>query len=151
MKKLVEELDRRQANLALPTQNATGTDVQVLLDMDRARIRGMTAEDCGEAALLLRSEAYYLQRYHNRVGAVAKWCEARLREIIAHDVGQVKGWSYQERAALAIRQNDAARRCNDVMVQAQTYAEDVNYLAARVEQAGQEYSNLARIKQKQHG
>lgn len=149
---LMAELDRHQRALALPEYGQDlENEARDLLNVSRARIRGMSAEECEEAAILLQQLAFHLQRRQNRCDSTVLWCEESIRWVIAREVVVGRGYLFEERKALAIRQNAVASRLQALKVQAEVLARDIAYLSVRIENQARRFSDMAKIKGKQHG
>jgi hypothetical protein len=148
----METLERHRKALALPEQNMLAVnEATPLLNVTKAQMRGMTAEDCEEAALLLQQWSFHLQRRANLLQATVEWCEEAIRHVIAEDVSKMPGWSFDERRAVAVRRSEAASRFQALKVQAQVMAADIAYCPVRVENQARRFADLARTKVKQHG
>lgn len=149
---LLAELDRRQASLALPPiRSDQESEVTGLLEVSRAQIRGMTAEECHEAAILLQQEAFHLQRYVNRCQAQVDWIESNIVYLLAPAEAAQRYVSPATRRALAVRNNPVAWEFHSRQVKARTLAADIAYLSSRVEWQAKFFDNMARTKGKQHG
>lgn len=149
---LLTELDRQQNRLGLPARNQQAeNEATSLLDVTRTELRGMSAEQCEEAAILLQQFSFHIQRWQNRCQSTIDWCEANIKHIIAPEVGKMPGYSLEERRPLAVRGNTAATKLQTLKVKAEGMATDIAYLSTRVENQARRFADLAKIKVKHHG
>lgn len=113
-----------------------------LLEIEPEELRRMTAEECGEAAVILNSFAFHLQRAVNREMGRAKWADASVKKAITHSLGQQRGQSFEERRLLAIANDEAAAKLDQIGVQAQLRIERLSYLAAKAESVAKSFMGL---------
>lgn len=149
---LLDELDEMQAALGLPPVRDTDDgEAARLMGLRAAELHGMTAVEAGEAATVLAGLAFHVQRKQNRWLSVAKWCDQSVRHVIAREVGNVRGYSYEERRSLAVRNDDVALKLEAVRLKAELQLTDLSYYANRIEYFARSFENLSQLKRKQHG
>lgn len=97
-------LDSFEQQLDLPPLQANN-EACAFLRMTREQLQKLTPEECGEGSFLLRRYAYYVQRAMNREIAKVNFIVSALRKTVAHEVGQHRAPSAEERRELAIHGN----------------------------------------------
>lgn len=151
---LLSEIDRLERSLALPDfdkQDLALNAVTGLLEISREQLRGLSAEECQENAILLAQLAFHVQRKENRLKAVVEMCQANLPMLIAQTVGSQRGNSLEERRLLAIKNHPVAWKLKQLETQYQLQLTGLNYLAMRIEYYSRLFHEQAKIKGKQHG
>ena len=151
---LLNEIDRLEHSLALPAfdkQDLALNSVTSLLEISRQELRGLSAEECQENAILLAQLAFHVQRKENRLKTVVQMCQANLPMLIAQTVGSQRGNSLEERRLLAIRNNPVAYKLKQVEIQHDLQLTSLGYLAMRIEFYSRLFAEQAKIKGKQHG
>jgi hypothetical protein len=95
-------------------------------------VRKWTAQNCGEAAYCLRQFSFRLQQAFNRESARVKWCNESIDAIIAPILMEYRGYSFDERKVQAVRDNDAAKKFDELRVKASLRMERLLYLSTKV-------------------
>lgn len=102
------------------------------LTMSRDVLEKLTTEDCGQIAYRLGQFAFHVQRTLNREIARINWAEETLKEVIADDINNYKGYGYIEKSAQAIKHNDRASSLNKIKKFAKQRADRLTYLATSI-------------------
>lgn len=102
------------------------------LTMSRDVLEKLTTEDCGQIAYRLGQFAFHVQRTLNREIARINWAEETLKEVIADDINNYKGYGYVEKSAQAIKHNDRASSLNKIKKFAKQRADRLTYLATSI-------------------
>lgn len=125
-------LDEYEQSIGLPKYKADGLpeeELQKYLSMDRDVIEKLTAVDCGEISLRLTQFAFHVQRTINREIARHNWAEETIKEVIADEVQQQKGYGYIEKSIQAIKHNDKASSLNNIKKYAKQRIDRLSYIA----------------------
>ena len=143
--KLHRHLDEYEASLGLPSMAATqfaeceGTR---LLTLSAQALKQMTAIDCGEASFALSQYCVHLQRAMNRERALCDWAEDMVRFLIAKKVGDAKGYSWEERRAVAVASSPLATEFEKLRRYTKNRINATDYLANRVDAMIKTLQNL---------
>jgi hypothetical protein len=136
-KEQVEEwdkiLDEYEQSIGLGKYN----DIQIFTDeelnsyftMSRDSIEKLTPEDCAQISLRLSQYALFLQRTLNREIARHNWADETIKETIADDINNYKGYGYVEKAGQAIKHNEKANALNRIKKYAKQRMDRLGYLA----------------------
>ena len=100
--------------------------------MSRDIIEKLTPEDCAQIALRLSQYALFLQRTLNRENARYYWADECIKETIADDINNYKGYGYIEKAPQAIKHNDKANSLNKIKKYAKQRMDRLSYLASNI-------------------
>jgi hypothetical protein len=108
------------------------TELNQYLTMSRDILEKLTTEDCGQIAYRLGQFAFHVQRTLNREIARINWAEETLKEVIADDINNYKGYGYVEKSSQAIKHNDRASSLNKIKKFAKQRADRLTYLATSI-------------------
>jgi hypothetical protein len=147
VEKQITEYEQRKGVLAIQPRN----DVEEYLNMSRDQMRKLSADECGEAGAILGLYALHLQTVYNKELAKVNWTNDNIRRIIAAQVKQYSAKSADERRLLAIRENDYAKRLDELRTWAQMVVDRLAYQSARVEFIARAYLALQQSKRQYNG
>lgn len=125
-------LDEYENNIGLATYAANSLQSEELnkyLTMSRDELEKITPEDCGQMAYRLGQFAFHVQRTINREIARYNWADENIKECIADDINNYKGYGYVEKAYQAIKHNEKASALNNIKKYAKQRSDRLNYLA----------------------
>src|ERR1700732_5053898 len=114
------ELRRLEAQLGLPPFAKCENEATELLKATRARLRGMSAEECGEAAAILAQLGFHIQRALNWHRMVVDWCRECIDRMLTGGIARATGWKFEERRLHALRESKTAQQVDALWVRAQT-------------------------------
>jgi hypothetical protein len=120
------------------------------LNMDRDRIEKLTPEDCAQISYRLGQYAFFLQRTLNRETARHNWAEENIKETIADELNNYKGYGFLEKSLQAIKHNDKATALSKIKRYAQQRMDRLSYLASSVKNLSDIMLSVQRTKVK-HG
>ena len=92
-----EILDSYENELGLSTYTRDSVpeqELQEYLTMTRDTIEKLNPEDCAQIAMRLGQFAFHIQRTLNREIARHNWAEETIKETIADDINNYKGYGY---------------------------------------------------------
>jgi hypothetical protein len=126
-------------------------EVNQFLTMTISEQRKLSAEECGEAAIVLNQAATYIQLETNRMQADIDWCTEYINWIIAQDVANVgtKYTPYEYRRILAIKQNDVAMKLQKVISRAQLRIKSLAYMPTQLRATAASFADLQQTKRSQ--
>lgn len=125
-------LDDYEKGVGLPNyigDSISETELQEYLTMNRNVIEKLSPEDCAQISMRLGQFAFHIQRTINREIARHNWAEETIKETIAFDINNYKGYGYAEKSYQAIAGNDKAQALNKIKKYAKQRMDRLGYLA----------------------
>lgn len=126
-------LDEYESSLALPkysSQYGVGeTEINQYLSMSRDEIEKLTPEDCAQISYRLAQFSFHVQRSLNREIARYNWSEETIKETIADEINNYKGYGFVEKSLQAIKHNDKASSLNNIKKYAKQRIDRLSYIA----------------------
>jgi hypothetical protein len=111
-------------------------EVKGYLQMDIDELRKLSAEDCGEISYIVCQLALEIQREVNKQGSMEKWADAQINKTIADTISNYKIYNYEGQKQAAIKDNEYARKCSEVKVNAGIRITDLQSMAYEVKNLG---------------
>ena len=150
--KLDRVLDEYEASLGLPIFNSEFHDntAQNYLQLSRNQIEKLTPDQCSEAALLLASLSFHLQRSYNREIARINWANKTLKSCTAGKEQAYKG-SWESQFNQAVKENGYASKIDDIQRYAQQRADRINYLSSSIKNISDIFINVQKAKAFKYG
>lgn len=127
------------------------TELKEYLTMPRDALEKLTVDDCGQIAYRLAQFAFHLQRTINRENARINWAEDTIKEVIADDINNYKGYGYIEKSAQAIKHNDKANTLNKIKKYAKQRSDRLTYLSSAVKNLSDILISVQKSKGMRHG
>lgn len=129
-------LDEYESSIGLGRYNSLHEFSEVELNnyftMNRDAIEKLTPEDCAQISYRLAQYAFFLQRTLNREIARHNWAEETIKETIADEVNNYKGYGFIEKSLQAIKHNEKASALNKIKKYAKQRMDRLSYLANSV-------------------
>lgn len=125
-------LDEYEKGLGLPkysSESLLESELNSYLSMDRQQIEKLTPEDCAQISYRLSQFGFHIQRTVNREIARYNWADESIKEAIADDINNYKGYGYVEKAYQAIKHNDKANGLNKIKKYAKQRIDRLSYLS----------------------
>lgn len=125
-------LDEYENSLGLSKYTASflpESELNTYLSMNREQLEKLSPEDCAQIAYRLAQFAFHMQRTINRELARHSWAEESIKEVIADEINNYKGYGYIEKAGQAIKHNDKASGLNNIKKYAKQRIDRLSYLA----------------------
>lgn len=125
-------LDEYENSIGLSKYNNIAFDENELntyLVMSRDQIEKLTPEDCTQIAYRLGQFSFHIQRTLNRELARYNWADEHIKEIIADEINNYKGYGYLEKSLQAIKHNEKASSLNKIKTYAKQRSDRLNFLA----------------------
>jgi hypothetical protein len=107
-------------------------EINKYTSMNRDEIERLTPEDCAQISYRLSQFAFYLQRTINREIARYNWSEESIKEVIADEINNYKGYGYIEKSLQAIKHNEKATGLNNIKKYAKQRSDRLQYLANNI-------------------
>ncbi|MEX0597955.1 MAG: hypothetical protein WD512_15810 [Candidatus Paceibacterota bacterium] len=147
-------LDQYENSLGLSTYIATvlsETELNSYLTMNRDELEKLTPEDCAQISYRLGQFSFHIQRTINRELARYNWSEETIKEVIADEINNYKGYGYVEKAHQAIKHNDRAQSLNKIKKYAKQRSDRLSYLANGIKNLSDILLSIQKIKALKHG
>ena len=125
-------LDEYEQSIGLPTyQNDIfpESELNEYLTMNRDTIEKLNPEDCAQISYRLGQFSFHIQRSINRELARYNWADEVMKETIADELNNYKGYGYVEKSIQAIKHNDKAQSLNKIKNYAKQRSDRLSYLA----------------------
>lgn len=132
------------------THSFTDNELSNYLNMNRDAIEKLGPEDCAQISYRLAQYAFFLQRTLNREIARHNWAEENIKDAIADEINNYKGYGFLEKSLQAIKHNDKATALNKIKRYAQQRMDRLSYLANSVKNLSDILLSVQRTKVK-HG
>ena len=152
LEKLDEILDSYEIDLGIPkyTKEFYDESTQQYLELSRDQIEKLTPENCAEAALLLASLSFHLQRSYNRELARVNWATQILKTTLSGREQQYKG-SWESQFNQAVKEDSYATKIEQIKRYAQHRADRLTYLAYSVKNISDIFLSVQKAKAFKHG
>lgn len=129
-------LDEYEKSIGISAYDAhnkfTEDELNSYFTMNRDAIEKLTPEDCAQIAMRLSQYALFVQRTLNREIARHNWAEESIKETIADEVNNYKGYGYIEKSLQAIKHNDKATALNKIKKYAKQRMDRMSYIANNI-------------------
>lgn len=147
-------LDEYENGLGLPSyQNnvLSESELNEYLSMDRTILEKLGPEDCAQISYRLAQFCFHIQRSLNRETARYNWAEETIKEVIADEINNYKGYGYLEKSSQAIKHNDKAQSLNKIKKYAKQRSDRLTYIASSVKNLSDILLSIQKTKVKHHG
>lgn len=129
-------LDEYESSIGLgqytDSNNFTNEELNKYFTMTRDEIEKQSPDSCSEIALRLSQYAFFIQRTLNREIARHNWAEESIKETIADEINNYKGYGYAEKSLQAIKHNEKASALNKIKKYAKQRMDRLSYLANNI-------------------
>lgn len=125
-------LDEYEQSLGLPAYKNDifpEDELNQYLTMNRDAIEKLNPEDCAQISYRLGQFSFHIQRSINRELARYNWADEVMKETIADELNNYKGYGYVEKSIQAIKHNDKAQSLNKIKNYAKQRSDRLSYLA----------------------
>jgi hypothetical protein len=147
-------LDEYESSIGLgkyvQVHNFKEEELSEYLNMDRNVVEKLSPEDCAQISYRLAQYSFFLQRTLNREIARHNWAEETIKETIADEINNYKGYGYLEKSLQAIKHNDKATALQKIQKYAKQRMDRLSYLANGVKNLSDIILSIQRTKVK-HG
>lgn len=104
-------------------------ELNTYFQMSRNHIEKLTPEECVEIAYRLGQFSLHTQRTINRENARIHWAEENIKEAIADELNNYKGYGYIEKSSQAIKHNERANKLNQIKKYATQRSDRLQFVA----------------------
>ncbi len=146
-------LDEYETGLGLPQyapQVLSEQELNTYLTMNRDMLEKLSPEDCAQIAYRLAQFSFHTQRTINREMARFNWADETIKETIADEINNYKGYGYIEKSAQAIKHNDKAASLQKIKKYAKQRADRLTYLSSSIKNLSDIILSIQKAKVK-HG
>lgn len=106
-------------------------EATLLLALTPARLKTLTATQCGEAAFTLEQFSYHLQRCINRERTRVAFADENIRRLIAKF--RPAGYSWDERRAAGVACSEMAAQFDALRVHAQNRVNRIDFVSGKID------------------
>ena len=140
-------LDEYESSLGLPVFESEFHDqsAKKYMGLSRTQIEKLTPDECGQAALLLASLSFHIQRSYNREVARVNWATQVLKATVAGREQAYKG-SWESQFNQAIKEDGYASKILSIKRYAQQRADRITYLSTSIKNISDLFINIQRAK-----
>jgi hypothetical protein len=125
-------------------------EINKYTSMNRDEIEKLSPEDCAQISYRLSQFSFYVQRSLNREIARYNWADENIKEVIADDINNYKGYGYIEKSIQAIKHNEKANGLNSIKKYAKQRSDRLQYLANSIKNLSDVMISIQKSKSK-HG
>lgn len=100
--------------------------------MSRDQLEKVTPDDCLQIAYRLGQFALHIQRSTNREIARCNWAEETIKDVIADEINNYKGYGYAEKSLQAIKHNERAHSLSRIKKYAKQRTDRLSYLSGNI-------------------
>lgn len=128
-------LDEYESSIGLPSYSAdslSSSELNTYLIMSRDELEKLGPEDCAQISYRLGQFSFHIQRSLNRELARYNWADEMIKEVIADEINNYKGYGYVEKAYQAIKHNEKASSLNNIKKYAKQRSDRLSYLASNL-------------------
>ena len=147
-------LDEYENRIGMPTymeEVLPEDELQKYLTMSRDVLEKTTPEDCGQIAYRLAQFSFHIQRTLNREAARHNWAEETIKDVIADDINNYKGYGYVEKSTQAIKHNERASKLSKIKRYARQRMDRLTYLATSIKNLSDILISIQRSKGLRNG
>lgn len=128
-------LDEYETKLGLGNYQSdlfSGDELTNYFSMSRDQIEKLTPDDCLQISMRLGQFALHIQRSTNREIARYNWADETIKEVIADEINNYKGYGYVEKSLQAIKHNERAYSLNKIKKYAKQRTDRLSYLSGNI-------------------
>jgi hypothetical protein len=125
-------LDEYESSIGLGKYNSnliSEEELNLYFTMNRDHLEKLTPEDCAQISYRLGQFSFHIQRTINREIARYNWADESIKETIADEINNYKGYGYIEKSLQAIKHNEKAEALNKIKKYAKQRSDRLSYLA----------------------
>lgn len=116
--------------------------------MNRDTIEKLNPEDCAQISCRLTQFAFHIQRTLNREITRHNWAEETVKEVIADEINNYKGYGYVEKFYQAVKHNEKASSLNSIKKYAKQRIDRLSYIANTIKNLADMLINVQKTKVK---
>lgn len=149
--KLLDEYEQSIGMSSYKADFLPESELNNYLSMSRDELERLTPDDCAQISYRLGQFSFHIQRTINRELARYNWADETIKDTIADEINNYKGYGYVEKSYQAIKHNDKAMSLNKIKKYAKQRADRLSYLANGVKNLSDIIMSISKIKATKHG
>lgn len=149
--KLLDEYEQSIGLSSYKSDFLPESELNSYLSMNRDELEKLNPDDCAQISYRLAQFSFHIQRTINRELARYNWADETIKDTIADELNNYKGYGYVEKAYQAIKHNDKAISLNKIKKYAKQRADRLSYLANGVKNLSDIVMSISKIKVSKHG
>jgi hypothetical protein len=155
---VIEDRRKKLEQICSSYQNKVGlgivynkNEVNAFLNIGLEQQKRMSAEECGEASIVLNQAAIYIQLETNKMQADISWCHRYLDFIISDDVLKLSTQylPFEYKKVIAIKENDVAMKLNKTISDIQILIDSTQYIPSQLRSLASSFGELQQTKRQQ--
>jgi hypothetical protein len=127
--KILDEYESSIGLSAYRSDALPSSELDLYFTMSRDQIEKLTPEDCAQISYRLGQFSFHIQRTINREIARVNWADETIKEVIADEINNYKGYGFIEKSLQAIKNNEKATSLNKIKKYAKQRSDRLVYLA----------------------
>ncbi len=149
---LLDEYEKSISLSSYKAESLNEADLQSYFQMSRDMLEKLSPQDCAEIAYVLGQFSFHIQRTSNRENARFNWADETIKEVIADEINNYKGYGYVEKSMQAIKHNEKAHKLNRIKKYARQRVDRLCYLSNSIKNLSDILLSIQRAKMvKQNG
>jgi hypothetical protein len=120
-----------------------GEGAMKYLSISQDELRMLSADECGEAAVLLVALSFHVSKQINKLKAQIRYCGEAIMKNVAPRLANYRYNSPDERMCLAIAEDDFSTKMKRHEVTLSCQMDRIEYLPLRLEKSADMFSSLA--------
>jgi len=150
LQKFIESLEEFDKKVLLP--KIDGYDISEYMDLSVDKLKIMSDEDCGIAAVRLAQYNRFLQKEINKQNAIKNWADSNINSIIAEKNNEYdKFIKIDIKKFLIQKENSAAAKYYKIYSIALSRVDSLSYITGRIDTQVQTLLALQQSKRKYGG
>jgi len=142
-----DELDKLMGQFA----HFESTDIIQYIQMDKAVMRKLPPEECGEIAYLLQQESIYIQLLLNELKTKMDWAGYNIAKIVANEIGSYDKYMPAEyKKHLIVSNNSAASHYQAIYNKAERLFTRLNFIPTQLTKQADTLMRYASTKERQN-
>ena len=142
-------LDEYEKGIGIPAyagDSLPEKELQEYLTMNRDVLEKFTVTECGEIAYRIGQFGFHIQRSLNREMARYNWADETIKETIADELNNYKGYGYVEKSLQAIKHNERSHKLNQIKKYAKQRCDRLTYLSSTLKNLSDILISIQRAK-----
>lgn len=145
-------LDEYESSIGLgkyaQAHNFAEGELNSYFNMNRDAIEKLSPEDCAQISYRLAQYSFFLQRTLNREIARHNWAEESIKETIADEINNYKGYGFIEKSIQAIKHNEKAHALDKIKRYAKQRMDRLSYLSNNIKNLSDIILSVQKVKVK---
>jgi hypothetical protein len=144
-------LDEYENGISIPQYSPNSLpedELNSYLSMNRNELEQLNPDSCAHISYRLAQYSFHIQRTLNREIARHNWVEETIKETIADEINNYKGYGYVEKYYQAVKHNERAKSLNSIKKYAKQRIDRLSYISNSLKNLSDIILNIQKIKVK---